>query len=372
MPDLVPRTRVAVLGAGYGGLRAALALAGERGVDVTLIDRDARPADKTRLHTLGGGAPEVDLGRLLAGTRTRFVRGEVTAIERQRRQLGVGSEAIEYDYLVLAPGSRTATLGVSGVREHALVFDTPRDSTRFRASVEALRRSRGHFAVVGAGPTGVEVATEAARVLPGGHVTLVEASPRILAGLDRLARLYTLASLRRQGVRVLARRSVVALEPGRIRLVRGEDLPADAVAWCAGVEPSPLLAQAGLAPPGTPAAVDALLVSTRDERVYVVGDSAAGTGPAPARPSAQDAVQQGDFVARDLVRRLAGQAREPYRAAQLGQVVTLGCDAIGQLRVGGASLPVFGAAAQLVKAAATARNRLTLVAGAQRARAIAA
>ncbi len=75
----------------------------------------------------------------------------------------------------------------------------------------------------------------------------------------------------------------------------------------------------------------------------------------------------GDFVARDLVRRIGGTPRTPYLETQLGQVVTLGCDAIGQLRVGSVSLPVFGAAAQLVKEAATARNRLTLAARAQRA-----
>ena len=345
-----------MLGAGYGGLRVALALAGEPGVELTLIDRDRRPADKTRLHNLRGVAPLVDVDGLVASLRCRFLCAEVTRIEREARRLWARGEPISYDFLVLAPGSRTSTRGVPGVREHALAFDT----------------AAGRLAVVGAGPTGIEVATEAARELPRGHVTLVEASPRILAGLGRIPRYYAAASLRRQGVRVLASRSVVALEPGGLRLDAEETLSVDAVAWCAGVEPAGLIAQAGLAAPGASAPVDPFLVSERDPRVYVVGDSAAVPGGTPGRPSAQSAVQQGDFVARDLVRRIGCTPSKPYVETQLGQVVTLGCDAIGQVRVGGASLPVFGAAAQLIKEAASLRNRLTLAARAQRAHALAA
>lgn len=359
-PNEVPhdKTHVVILGGGYAGLRAALGLADVASVDVTLIDRDAAPVIKTRLHELRKAVPTVDLASLLAGTNVRFIAGEVEAIERRDRAVRLtDGTRVSYDIAIVAIGSRTSDFGIPGVAEHAIRLNHADDGTQLAEAARRVAQKRGRFVVVGAGPTGVEAVGEASAMLPRGRVTLVHADRRILPTFSRLPALYARAVLASRGVRVKNDSEVVHATASHVVLANGESVPYDALLWAAGVEAHPLLAAASLAEPRRPAPVDPFLISKRDPNVYVIGDSADASG---SEPSAQVAVQMGDFVAHDISRRLKGKPRKAFEPNMLGQFVSLGCDATGVLKLGPAEVTLFGPPARAAKLAGEARHRLVV------------
>ncbi|MGB5809296.1 MAG: FAD-dependent oxidoreductase, partial [Polyangiales bacterium] len=371
-PKLIPMRRerradaeaenvsVVILGAGYAGLRAALGLAREPGVVVTLIDRERAPVIKTRLHELHESARTTAVDRLLSGTDVRFVEGRISEINRARNEVHVeDGDSLRYDYLVVALGSRASDFGIPGVREHAVLLDGAKDADQLSREVDRLKRSGGRLAVVGGGPTGVEAAAEASRRLGRGRVTLIDADRRILQSFSLLPRAYARSVLAGLGVRVRSRAKVVGVEPNHLVLGDGKVLPYGALLWSAGVEAHPLLAASSLAAPHQQAPVDDFLVSLVDPDVYVVGDCADAN---QGEPSAQLAVQQGDFAARDLIYRLHGGSRTRYNPTVLGQFVSLGCDATGFLKLGRAEVPLFGPPARAAKAVGEARHRLVVAA----------
>lgn len=363
--DTAQQCSVVVLGAGYAGLRAALGLAGQPGLAVTIVDRERTPAVKTRLHELRNPVATVDIENILESTNVRFVQGDVADVDLEGKRVRVGQAWLRYTHLIVAIGSRASDLGVSGVRDHAIMLDGATESARLTNAVDQLGRTGGSLVVVGGGPTGVEAAAEASRRLGRGRVCLVEAGRRILPSFSSLPRLYAESVLNWLGVRVRPNAQVDRVEGHHIFLRGGQKISYDCLLWSAGVEAHPLLALAGLASPGCHAAVDEFLVSTVDEDVYVVGDSAAvGDGG----PSAQLAVQQGDFAAADVLARLRGEVRRPNRAAVLGQFVSLGCDAAGELRLGPAQIPLVGPLARVAKGAGEARHRFVVAARTARAR----
>lgn len=354
-----PPCSVVVLGAGYAGLRAALGLARQAGVAVTVVDRERRPTVKTRLHELGASAPRVDVERVLESTNVRFVPADVSEIDLKGKRVRVERSWLRYTHLIVAVGSRASDLGVPGVRDHAVLLDGAAESDRLAKAVGRLRRRGGNLVVVGGGPTGVEAAAEAIGRLGRGRVSLVEADGQILRSFSTIPRLYAESVLARLGVRVRTNARVDRVEGRRLRLQDGRSIAYDVLLWSAGVEAHPLLAAAGLASRGRQAAVDEFLVSTVDRDVYVVGDCAdAGSG----EPSAQLAAQQGDFASADILRRLRNELRRPYRAEVLGQFVSLGCDAAGALQFGRARIPLLGPLARAAKAAGETRHRLVVAA----------
>ncbi|MEM7434967.1 MAG: FAD-dependent oxidoreductase [Myxococcota bacterium] len=355
----VPPINVVVVGAGYAGLRAALGLARDSRVVVTLIDRERRPVVKTKLHELRESASTLAVDRLLDRTNVRFIEGEVTAIDLERQDVQVGTQRVAYDRLVVALGSRTSDFGIPGVREHAIMLDGAADADQLSRAIGRLGQTGGRLVVVGGGPTGVEAAAEASQRLRRGRVTLIDAEDRVLRSFSTAPRTYARAALWWRGVRVETGAQVVCVEPNSVRLRTGESLPYDSLLWSAGVEAYPILSASSLAPPHGRAPVDRFLVSKANPHVYVVGDSAAIDDGAP---SAQLAVQQGDFAARDILTRLDGRQRSPYEPSILGQFVSLGCDATGALKVGAAEIPLFGPPARLAKAAGELRHRAVVAA----------
>jgi NADH dehydrogenase len=367
LPDAAERAQcsVVVLGAGYAGLRAALGLARQPGLTVTVVDRERTPAVKTRLHELHASVPTVDVETVLESTHVRFVQGDVFDVDLKDKRVRVGRSWLPYTHLIVAIGSRASDLGISGVRSHAIMLDGAAESDRLAKAVCQLGQKGGSLVVVGGGPTGVEAAAEASRRLGRGRVSVLEAGRRILPSLPMLSRLYAESVLAWLGVRVRANAQVDRVEGRRLFLRNGQAVEYDVLLWSAGVEAHPLLASAGLASPGCQADVDEFLVSSVDQDVYVVGDCAAvGHGG----PSAQLAVQQGDFAAADILRRVRGEVRRPYRAEVLGQFVSLGCDAAGALQIGPIQIPIVGPLARVAKGAGEARHRVLVAARTTRAR----
>jgi NADH dehydrogenase len=293
--------------------------------------------------------------------------------------------AVGYDTLVIAVGSQSNDFGTPGVREHAMRLESAADALRFhqrmvnacmRAHSQAtpLRPEQLHVAIIGAGATGVELAAELHRttreVVAYGldrvdpdkdlKVTLVEAAPRVLPALPERLSKATEQLLAELGVDVLTHARVAAVEAGCVRLADGRSLPAELIVWAAGVKaPDFLKDLAGLETNRIhQLVVRDTLQTTRDDRIYAIGDCSACVWPQADHgrggfvpPRAQAAHQQASHMLQQIRRQLAGLAPRPYRYRDFGSLVSLGeFSTVGNMMGGliGGSLMIEGLFAKLM------------------------
>ncbi|WP_296615009.1 NAD(P)/FAD-dependent oxidoreductase [Sphingomonas sp.] len=347
------RPRVAIVGAGFGGLAAARALARAK-AEVTLIDRRNHHLFQPLLYQVAtAGLSPADIAApirsILRGQENaRVVLDNVIGIDREgRRVILEEGRPIAYDRLILATGARHSYFGRDEWAEHAPGIKTIDDATAVRRKVLlALERAETEtdpvrrqalltFAVIGGGPTGVEMAgaiAELARrsvskdfrsITPHcSRVLLIEAGPRLLGGFaDRLSE-KALRAIEELGVTVLTGKPVEAITDRHVD-VAGIRIPTDTVIWAAGVQASPastwldsladragrVLVRQDLTVPGYP-------------EIFAIGDTASFVRQdgRPLPGIAPVAKQQGRHAARQIVR---GRS-EPFRYRDYGSLATIG------------------------------------------------
>jgi len=368
------KTQIVVVGGGAGGLelvaRLGKALGRER-FDIILVERNRAHIWKPLLHEVAAGSLDANLDEV--GYRAhafrwgyRFFDGSLETIDRAAGEVVIapiideaGREVTErhrirFDYLVLAVGSVSNDFGTPGVREHCLALDSRAEADRFRQRLlnQCLRVSRAmmadaatpafvNVAIVGGGATGVELAAElymAADAL--GYyglevfdakrlrVTLVEAGPRILPALPEKLAAAARAELEALGVRVLAATQVVAATADGIMTRSGETIPADLKVWAAGVKGADFLADIGGLETNrnNQLVVGPTLQTTRDARIYAIGDCAAFIPPGaerPIPPRAQAAHQMASTVYRNLRAAIEGKPPRNFIYQDHGSLVSL-------------------------------------------------
>jgi len=406
--------RIVVVGGGAGGLELATGLGdklGRRGrAEVALIDKARTHLWKPLLHEVAAGSMDFAVHELdyLAQSHWHHFRyrvGEMIGLDRARREVHVapyfdeeGNEvtparSIPYDTLIVAVGSQTNDFGTPGVHEHALRLDEPPQAERFHrrlvnacirahTQTEPLRPEQLHVAIIGAGATGVELAAQLHnttrelvaygfdRIDPEKDVKInvIEAADRILPALpERLSEAAT-KLLRGLGVLVHTSSRVAEVLPDGVKLASGRVIPAELVVWAAGVKAPDFLKDLdGLETNRiNQLVVLATLQTTRDPNIFAIGDCA--SCPWEGRdttvpPRAQAAHQQAAHMVKQMKRRLAGKALEPFRYRDFGSLVSLGeYSTVGSLMgalVGGA-LFVEGYFARLMYASLYKMHELAL------------
>lgn len=368
---------VVVVGGGAGGLELVTRLGdrlGRRGrARITLIEKTRSHFWKPHLHELAAGSMDLESYETdyLAQSHWhgfRYRIGEMIGLDRARRLVHVApfvdedgdqvtaARSVSYDTLVIAVGSLTHDFGIPGVTQHAIRLDTPSEAARFnRRLVNACIRAHAQtgplqpgqlqVVVIGAGATGVELAAELHRTTrtlvsygldridPDKDIRLIllEASPRILPALpERLAESAT-KLLEGLGVHVRTSSRVQEVLPGGVRLASGELIAAELVVWAAGVKaPEFLKGLDGLETnPINQLVVTPLLQTTRDARVFAIGDCAAcpWLGHKPGTlvpPRAQAAHQQASHMVAQVERILQGRPLRKWRYRDFGSLVSLG------------------------------------------------
>jgi len=317
-------TEVVVIGGGYAGVMAANRLTKRDDVTVTLINPRPAFVERIRLHQLVGGShgAVVDYRDVLA-EGARLVVDTVTRIDAADRSVTVAAGGtLGYDYLIYAVGSGSADPSVPGAAEFAYPIAGLEEAQRLRPVLDAAPATAA-VTVVGAGPTGIETATELAEL--GRTVTLVcggvlgpylhPRGRRVVAG--RLAQL---------GVTVLAGpgATVTAVSRDAVRLGDGRELPSDVTIWTAGFGVPDLAARSGLSTDVLGRLrTDETLTSVDDVHIVAAGDSAAPSG-VPYRMSCQAAMQLGPQAAETVLSRLAGKPPAPVSVGFFGQCISLG------------------------------------------------
>jgi NADH dehydrogenase FAD-containing subunit len=316
-------TKVVVIGGGYAGVMAANRLTRRDDVAVTLINPRPEFVHRIRLHQLVGGSNDavVDYSEILAD-RIRLVVGTATHIDAASRTITLATgDPIDYDHLIYAVGSRSAEPGVPGA-ELAHRVATLDEARRARSIIEAAPAD-APVTVVGAGATGLEVASELAE--EGRNVTLVAGAvlnpylhPRIRRKVSR--------RLARLGVTVIEGpgAKVTAVDHDAVHLGDGRTVPSTVTLWTAGFSLPDLAATSGLSTDADGRLLtDETLTSVDDVRIVAAGDSAAPSN-LPLRMSMQAANPLGAHAADTVLRRIAGQEPVPIDIGLFFQCISLG------------------------------------------------
>lgn len=367
--------RILILGAGYGGLKAALRLENilgkNRHIRIQLVDRSSFHLLQTRLHEAAGGSIAcedvmIPMSRLIGHRRIDFIRARALGIDFSRRTVDTTAGPLPYEYLIIALGSQTDFFGIPGLAKSALTLKSFEDGCRVRNQVERMialgaeesdpaERQRMLTIVIGGGGfTGTELAAELAdgarRLAIRNHlaprdvkIAIVEAGPSVLPGFDHKLIEEATRVLKSKGVQMSFGDPVTEVDEGTIQLKSGRRLEARTLIWTGGVRANDLLAKSGLKTGVRGRAVVTPRLQELDHpEVYVIGDSALAvdwrTGR-PMGPSAQLALQHASTAAYNIHADLKGLPKKGSRNNVRGEIVSLGRNQavglVGPLRITG-------------------------------------
>ncbi len=368
----VRRPRVVIVGAGFGGLHAARALA-DADVDVLVLDRNNYHGFWPLLYQVATAGLEAEsiaypVRAILRKHRNAaFELVEVKGADFERRQVLTDGTPIDYDYLILAAGSANNYFGNDALAERTYGLKDLGDAEHLRNRVLSAferavretdpqrRASLLTFVIVGGGPTGVELAGAFAELIrhvlrkdypmldvAQARVLLVEATDRVLASFPPSLQRSALRRLTRMGVEVRLNSAVAAVDDGRVAFKDGTAVAASTVVWAAGVRAAQLSDALNVTRArGARVPVAPTLNLLDRPEVFVVGDMAYLEGyHGGAYPMvAQVAMQMGKQAGRNILADLRGEPLQAFRYFDKGQMATIGrraavLDAFG-VRLGG-------------------------------------
>ncbi len=358
------RARVVIAGAGFGGLTCARALK-TTPVDVLIVDRNNYHLFTPLLYQVASAL--LDPGEIARPVRqlirplenVDFRQAAVTGVDFDGRNLLTDRGAISYDYLVLATGAQSDYFGNQALAEHTLGLKGLGDGlavrnrilSRFEASRwaadPATRRSLLTFAVVGGGPTGVEMAgaiSELTRLvlrkdyrdldINEVRVVLIEAAPYVLGAFVPSLREAARKSLESKGIELMLETKVEAVTDSSIRLAGGREIAAGTVIWTAGVRASDVGRDAGLkVGRQSRVSVEPTLQVEGRPVVFVIGDLAgAKDGEAFLPMLIPVAMQAGKHVAACIADMVRNGGAKAFRYKDPGIMATIGRNsAVAQL-----------------------------------------
>jgi NADH dehydrogenase len=360
------RPRVVIVGAGFGGLTAARRIA-RLPVQVTVVDRKNHHTFQPLLYQVATAG--LSPGEIAAPIRwilrshsnVKVMLEEVVDFNLEQKKVITKEQVLDYDFLITASGATHAYFGHQEWEPLAPGLKTIEDALEIRRRVllafELAERQNDHrnedpnktasgqsgsplqFAVIGAGPTGVELAGTLAEIAHHAmnhefrnidprqtRILLIEGGPRVLAAYSEELSRKAEDQLRRLGVEVRTSHMVNRIEPGAV-WVGDERIPAAVILWAAGVAASPLGGK--LAVPMDRAGrvlVQPDLSIPGHSEVFVIGDLAAlADEDGKMLPGvAAVAIQQGDWVADTIARDLENQPRRKFRYHDKGSLATIG------------------------------------------------
>jgi NADH dehydrogenase FAD-containing subunit len=353
--------RVVIVGGGFGGLAAAKAL-GKAPTEVTLIDRTNHHVFQPLLYQVATSilAPSQMASPIREVLRrnqnTTVIMGEVTGVDKAQRCIFVNDidrehVPVSYDYLILATGARHSYFGHNEFEKFAPGLKSVADAVAIRNKIlsafeqaeaeEDVSRHRDllTFVLVGAGPTGVEMAaalaifvrtslrSEFRRIDPtAARIVLIDAAPKVLGTFTPALSEAAKKRLEKLGVEIHLGHAVEKIDNEGV-IVGGERIASKTVVWTAGVAPSPtgkwlgtetdragrVRIQSDLRVPGHP-------------EIFVIGDTASLDQDGKPLPGvAQVAMQQGRYAGKLIRRQLAGrEAPRPFRYFDKGNMAVVG------------------------------------------------
>lgn len=332
--------QVLIVGAGFAGVSAARELANDQRFDVTILtnDTDMRYYP-TLYHTATGGEranSSIPLSRIFQDDDNIHVeQGTASALDRKAKTITTqDGKSYSYDILILALGVVTNYFGIPGLPEYSFGIKSQSEAARFKAHLHKQLVDEKHpdlnYVIVGAGPTGIELAG----ALPGYlrhiikshgqpanraiHIDLVEAGPRLLPRLPKATSRSVRKRLRKLGIKLYLK-SVVQRETTDDLTINGKPILSHTVIWTAGVTNHPFFTENHFVVMARgKVAVNTYLEA--EDNIFVLGDNA----NTPYSGMAQTALLDGAFVGRNLKRKASGKNFKSYVAKQPVTVIPAG------------------------------------------------
>jgi NADH dehydrogenase len=348
--------KVVIIGAGFGGLSAAKKLAiGE--FQLTIVDKTNHHLFQPLLYQVATAA--LSPGDIANPIRSVFseqknvevLLGEVTSIEKQNKTVQFNGSRIEFDYLIIATGSRHSYFGKDNWEKYAPGLKTVNDALKIRErillSLEAAEKEKDpekrqkylNFVIIGGGPTGVELAGAISEIVNKNLISdfrnidasmtkvyMVEALPKILSSYPDELSQHALDDLKKLDVEVLLNQKVVDINENGVNV--GERfIETSNILWAAGNEVSPLIRTLEVETDKSGRAIvnDDLTIN-KYENIFIIGDAAAVKndkgeylpGIAPV------AMQQGRYVAKIISKNLSSSSRVKFKYKDRGMMATIG------------------------------------------------
>ena len=366
--------RVVVVGGGLGGLKLVSSLR-DTDFQVVLVDKNNYNQFPPLIYQVASAGLEPSnisfpFRRLFQGWKNFFFRmAEVQHIDTEEKAIKTSIGTIHYDDLVLAAGATTNFFGNKNIEASALPMKSVSESMRLRNTIlqnleraetednEARKQALMNIAIVGGGPSGVEIAGVLAEmkqtILPRDypdldtscmHIYLINATPRLLGAMSERSSREAEKALKELGVKVMTNCMVTDYVDKELVLKDGQRISAETVIWVSGIKannidgiPTESIGHAGRI------LVDRFNRVKSLKDVYAIGDQCIVEGdeayPYGHPQLAQVAIQQAKTLAKNLIRQEKGETEQPFSYHNLGTMATIGRKKavveIGKLKFGG-------------------------------------
>ena len=358
------RTKIVIVGGGFGGIYAALELDKWLfrfpNVDVTIVNRDNFFLFTPMLHEVA--ASDLDITNIVSPVRKlvsniEFFDGDVERLDLAGRKVVVAhggdghTHDLPYDHLILSPGSVTNFFGLPGLEERAITMKSLNDAIALRnrmieqleeAETECGAPDRDHlmtFVVAGGGFAGVETiagmndfvhqALPFYPHIPREKVRMVLVHPGevILPELSEKLGRYAQRKLIERGVEIRSKTKVTCVTPKGVCLSDGTEIDSATIIWTAGTQPNPLVKTLPCKTEKGRVCVDEYLQVPGWPGVWALGDCALVPDPATGGfhpPTAQHAIRQGRVLAGNILAQLRGTPKRKFSFRTIGQLASLG------------------------------------------------
>ena len=359
---------IIVIGAGYGGLTAALRL--ERllkkkgSFNVHLIDKNPFHTIKTQLHEAAVRKAEVSIPiyKILKNRNIQFHLGEVKNIDVQNKTVQIDDKLLPFLFLVIAIGSKVNYYNIPGMAEHSFALQTLHDADKIYEHIsntcasassennDMVRQESLRFVVGGGGLSGVEFAGELADHISKcltnfnidhkyAEIIIIEAADRLVPFMQESFSLRIEKKLIEKGIKILTGSKIERRTNDEIFLSDGSVIRSKNFIWTGGIRVSDLIKRGGLKISSVGRLIVDEYLQTEDNKyIYAIGDSANAINPVtgiPVPAAAQFALQQGRIAAENIYAEVFGRSKKKYYPKVLGEVVSLG----KHLAIGWLALP---------------------------------
>ena len=331
---------ITIVGGGFGGVKAALELAKDDDIKITLISANRNFVYYPSLYSTATGHDHKESWVPLefifrAHPNIKVVYDTISTINPDKKTLVGKKLRYHYSKLILSLGSVTTYFGIEGLDHYAYGI---KSESEIRALQKHLFRQMGdagvidkRYVIIGGGPTGVELAGALGAYLQQLrkffglreqkiHITLVEASPRVLPRMSKAASKAAVKRLRDLGVKVETNKMVQSASADGL-MVSGKPIQTQTIIWTSGVANAPFFKQNAahfeLNPRGKVVVDDYLQAR---QGIFVIGDNA----DTPLSGLAQTAIHDGVSVARNILRIKNGEKPRAYKTKNLGEVIPIG------------------------------------------------
>jgi NADH dehydrogenase len=331
------KTKILIVGGGFGGIKAALELAEDDKAAVTLLSNETEFRYYPSLyHTATGGNKRnssIPLSTILPKS-VDILHGEATTVDKRAKTLTTATgEVLTYDYLILSLGVVTNYFGIPGLPELSYSIKSIPEIKRFKDHLHKQLTDEHqpdlNYVIVGAGPTGIELSGALPDYLrkimenhgikhKAIHIDLIEASPRLLPRMPKDTSLMVKRQLKKLGVKLFVGQTVQGQTADEL-MINGKPVRSHTVIWTAGVTNHPFFKNNNFTiTPRGKVAVDTYLQA--DDNIYVIGDNA----NTPYSGLAQTALHDGMIAAYNIRQLIAGKDQRSYKAIKPITVIPAG------------------------------------------------